>query len=87
MSREQLHTSVEWETSKPKQVIFDHFFYLEGTNLVRKVHGRVKVVKRLPINGTIVKKDCFRKVYWDGYGHATVGTHRTRSRHVDIIFA
>ena len=81
-----LHTVQEWEAAKPEHVVYDHFFYKEGTNRVRKVHGRVKLVKRVSLNGSIVKRNCCRKVHWDGYGHALIGTHNARHHKEDIIF-
>lgn len=81
-----LHSIEAWEFSKPDSVIYDRFFLTAHSQEVRKVKGRIKVVKRISINGQMKKKDCYRKVYWDGYGHCFVGTHNARSRHSDIIF-
>lgn len=86
MIKTNLHLIQAWETARPSHVVYDHIFYKEDTFEVRKVTGRIKIVKRVPINGRLVKKDCFRNVHWDGYGHCFVGTHNVRSRHSDIIF-
>lgn len=82
----KLQFTQAWEDAKPSHIIYDHFFYIESTHEVRKVTGRIKIVKRIPINGQLVKKNCYRKAHWDGYGHCYIGTHNLRSRHSDIVF-
>lgn len=84
--KNQLHPAQAWEAARPGHIIYDHFFYKESTREVRKVTGRIKIVKRIPINGRLVKKDCYRKARWDGSGHCYLGTHNIRSRQSDIMF-
>lgn len=81
-----LHPTQAWEDARPGHIIYDHFFYKEQTHEVRKVTGRIKIVKRIPINGRLVKKDCYRQARWDGFGHCYLGTHNIRSRQSDIVF-
>ena len=84
--KNQLHPAQAWEDARPGHIVYDHFFYKEQTREVRKVTGRIKVVKRVPINGRLVKTDCYRKARWDGFGHCYLGTHNIRSRQSDIVF-
>lgn len=84
--KNQLHPAQAWEDARPGHIIYDHFFYKEQTREVRKVTGRIKIVKRIPINGRLVKTDCYRKARWDGFGHCYLGTHNIRSRQSDIVF-
>lgn len=86
MNRTNLHPTQAWEAARPGHIIYDHFFYKKHTDEVRKVTGRIKIVKRIPINGRLVKKDCYRKARWDGSGHCYLGTHNIRSRQSDIVF-
>ncbi|MBQ8601376.1 MAG: hypothetical protein IJ413_02355 [Bacteroides sp.] len=81
-----LFTTQQWETAKPADVVYDHFFYSErepGKVLV--VHGFVKTNKRVQLsNGRSSRKPCYRKAIWNGSGHCRIGSYLVREHKYDI---
>lgn len=84
MNKYQLYTTSEWEAAKPVNVSFSRFVYTARSGEVRKVYGKITVMKPVVSNGVrkLVRRD--RKAQWDGYGHCSVGTHNFRKRRYDI---
>lgn len=63
----KLHKIQEWEANNPGYT-FEHVFYTEKSNEVRKITGTVTVLKRKLVNGVKMNIPVKRKVRWDGYG-------------------
>lgn len=81
----KLHKIQEWEANNPGYT-FEHVFYTEKSNEVRKITGTVTVLKRKLVNGVKMNIPVKRKVRWDGYGRCYSGTANFRRRDYDIHF-
>ena len=79
-----LHRISEWESNKPTNIEYQHFFYKPKTLMIRKVLGVIKVTKYFFGDPKPVK--CVHKVFWDGYGRCYKTKTKARYRNGDINF-
>lgn len=81
-----LFTVKQWESAKPKSVVYDRICY-SGQHIgkVLVVHGFVKVIKRIPLaKGRSQRKACFRKAIWNASGECRIGRFHIREQKYDI---
>lgn len=83
-----LHRISEWESNKPTNIEYQHFFYKPKTLMIRKVLGVIKVTKNLFSTDIGASKAvrCVHKVFWDGYGRCYKTKTKARYRNGDINF-
>lgn len=69
-----------------KGYIMDSISRKDNSDEIKKVTGRVKVMRKILINGEYKTRNAFRRVRWDATGHCYGLTFNKRLRKYDLTF-
>lgn len=86
MSSLLLHTTKQWESVKPNNIVYNHVFYsAKQPGKVLVVHGFIKKTMFVPVRpGVKQRKDCYLKAVWNYAGQCRLATHALRAPKYDI---
>lgn len=79
----KLHKMHEWENCNPGYT-FEHVFYTDKSQEIRKIIGAVPVLKRVLVNRVRQNVTWHRRVRWDGFGRCYAINSNSRLRQYDI---
>ena len=81
-----IHCIDEWEMNKPTSYEFQHVYFFHNSRYVKKVVGRVEVVKKSYNMGSLNNHKSYKMVRWDFVGRCYTGNDNRRNRDYDIHF-